>query len=149
MIDNNIVSILEERYRNYHGGQTFDEALKSLKFLTVKQNKAKQLYVLHADDCGEEVTIPFGIDFIKAGAFRKQYDLKKVIILANVEEIPRYTFVNCRSLSEIYLPNSLLSIGQGAFEECSSLERITIPESVQEIKKEAFLGCKALKEAVY
>lgn len=147
MIDNNIVPVFEERYRNYHGDQTFDEALKSLKCLTVKQNKAEQLYVHHADDCGEEVTIPYGIDFIKPGAFRKQYDLKRVNVLANVIEIPRYTFVNCTSLSEISLPNSLLSIGQSAFEDCSSLKYITIPDSVQEIKEEAFLGCKALKEA--
>lgn len=147
MIDNNIASILKERYRNYHGEYSFDEALKALKQLTVKQNKAEQLYIHHADDCGEEVTIPYGIDFIKAGAFRKQYDLKRVTILAKVIEIPRYTFVTCTALSEIILPDSVLSIGQSAFEDCTSLERVTIPASVQEIKEEAFLGCKALREA--
>lgn len=146
MIDSDILSILKKQYNNYSGNLSFEEAVQALSGLVVKQNKAEQLYIHHAEKCGTEVIIPYGIDFIKAGAFRNQTNLKKVDIQARITELQRYTFVYCSQLEEISLPDSLLSIGDGAFEGCTSLEHITIPASVQEIKPEAFLRCKALKE---
>ena len=146
MIDNDILSILKKRYNNYSGALSFEEAVQALSGLVVKQNKANQLYIHHAEKCGTEVTIPYGIDFIKAGAFRNQTNLKRVDIQARIMELQRYTFVYCSQLEDISLPDSLLSIGDGAFEGCLSLEHITIPASVQEIKPEAFLRCKALRE---
>ena len=134
MIDSDILSILKKQYNNYSGNLSFEEAVQALSGLVVKQNKAEQLYIHHAEKCGTEVIIPYGIDFIKAGAFRNQTNLKKVDIQARITELQRYTFVYCSQLEEISLPDSLLSIGDGAFEGCTSLEHITIPASVQEIQ---------------
>ena len=146
MINNEEVSILKQRYSTYSGKLSIGEAIKALDGFVVKQNRAGQLYIHHAEKCGADVVIPFGIDYIKPGAFRHQTELKRVDIQARITEIQRYTFFNCFSLEEVSIPDSVLSIGEGAFEGCSSLVHITIPASVHKIKSEAFRGCMALNE---
>ena len=54
-------------------------------------------------------------------------------------------FYNCKNLTTVYLPKSLVSIGDGAFSGCTALRGIFIPASVKTIGKEAFLGCTALE----
>ena len=43
-----------------------------------------------------------------------------------VNIIGEYAFVNCTSLTEITIPDSLLSIGDGAFARCTDLAKITV-----------------------
>ena len=50
-------------------------------------------------------------------------------------------FLNCRSLSEIVIPSSVISVGYGAFSFCSSLSEIVIPSSVTSIGDLAFFNC--------
>lgn len=145
-MDNDFRRILNERYSSYQGEYSFEESVSSLGDLAIKKNKAGELYIHHADDCGSEVFIPYGIDFIKGGAFRNQTELQKIVILAEIEDIPRYTFLNCSSLKEIIIPDSVTIIGQNAFEGCTALEHIVIPASVKEIKADAFLNCRALTD---
>ena len=61
----------------------------------------------------------------------------------------KYIHINnmCRGankLKQVYLPNSLNSIGYGAFYDCSGLTSITIPDSVTEIGNGAFENCSSL-----
>ena len=54
--------------------------------------------------------------------------------------------IHCFSTKpNIYIPNSVTSIGVGAFEGCKSLESINIPNSVTSIESSAFEGCKSLE----
>lgn len=55
---------------------------------------------------------------------------------------------NCSNLSEVYIPNSALTIHMNAFEGCESLEYIYIPEKVKDIELNAFVGCKNLRTVV-
>lgn len=66
-------------------------------------------------------------------------------------EMPAYSFRNPytalskATLTNIKLPNSLLSIGQSAFSVCSGLKSITIGNSVETINRDAFYTCYELE----
>lgn len=65
-----------------------------------------------------------------------------------VEHIGASAFSSC-DVTEIYLPNSVLSIGSSAFQNCTSLSKITLPVSIHEIKNSAFLNCNSLSDVYY
>ena len=57
-------------------------------------------------------------------------------------------FAHCESLTEINIPNSIISIGDWAFRGCFSLTKIVIPDSVTCIGDSAFSFCKSLTEII-
>ena len=52
-----------------------------------------------------------------------------------------HTFVNCVSLTEVILPDSLEIIGTNAFNGCSSLANIDLPDGLTTIRGSAFASC--------
>ena len=62
--------------------------------------------------------------------------------------ICNHAFFWCSSLSNIVVPNSVISIGDRAFSCCSSLSNIVIPDSVNSIGDYAFSGCSSLSSIV-
>ena len=60
--------------------------------------------------------------------------------------IGKNAFQNCTSLTNITIPDSVISIGIGAFNNCSGLASITIPSSVKCIERFAFDGCIGLTD---
>lgn len=68
------------------------------------------------------------------------------LVKVNVPEgqIGCCSFMGCSKLKDVKLGNVTV-IGESAFLDCTSLCEITIPESVLEIRSEAFAGCSNLK----
>jgi len=54
-------------------------------------------------------------------------------------------FRDCKELTAVFLPDTLIAIGENAFQGCTALRAIEIPESVAFIGKGAFSGCAALE----
>lgn len=54
-------------------------------------------------------------------------------------------FLGCTELTEVIVPDSVITIGPGAFYNCTSLEKINIPNSVTDIEMCAFARCDSLK----
>ena len=59
-----------------------------------------------------------------------------------------YTFENCKSLTEISIPDTVKIIGADTFASCQSLTGLTIPDSVTSIGTSAFYECKSLETMV-
>ncbi|MCR5680226.1 MAG: leucine-rich repeat domain-containing protein [Prevotella sp.] len=61
-----------------------------------------------------------------------------------VTSIDSYAFAECRGLTSVTLPNSVMFISHGAFEDCSGLTSVTITSNLNSIGVAAFRGCSVL-----
>lgn len=88
------------------------------------------------------------ITHIGQGAFSYCYNLEKVKFSENskIIDIESVTFGDCTKLTDINLPDGLLSIGDFAFGNCHALKEIKIPDSTETIGNEAFYYCTSLEK---
>lgn len=105
------------------------------------------------------VTLSDNIVYLGKGTFYKCESLHKLdtndthnyrepdgfTLPSGIKQISDYTFCNCNSLDNPFLPNNLLRIGNEAF-KFSHIIKLTVPSSVIEIGDEAFCGCNWLTE---
>ena len=77
-------------------------------------------------------------------AFCAYSKLTQVVIPDGIISIGGQAFQRCSSLTKVIIPNSVTSIGIAAFSECRSLVSITIPKSVTNIGSLAFHDCSKL-----
>ena len=96
----------------------------------------------------EVVEIPYFVDSIGDNAFKKNYQIKRIILNEKLKSIGKNAFTYLYRLEEINLPKSLRYIGDGAFQNCSSLKKIVIPEKIKRIMHNLFNGCSSLQEVV-
>ena len=73
--------------------------------------------------------------------------LKKITITGNCK-LPDNCFMDCKSLKEIVIGESIYSIGKFVFSNCEGLEKVTIGSGVKEIQTAAFSKCASLKEVI-
>lgn len=62
----------------------------------------------------------------------------------NITLIPYQTFMDCRNLMSIVLPNGITSLGNSAFEGCTELSSVNLPQGLTTIGEKCFLGCEGL-----
>lgn len=102
----------------------------------------------------EKVVIPKeykGLPVVSIGAkaFRDEYtghsNLKEIFIPDSVKTIGSEAFYNCDSLTTITLGKNIKEIGDSAFYNCSSLKSIEIPDGVTTIYRKTFFNCSSLK----
>ena len=72
--------------------------------------------------------------------------LTEITIPDGVVSIGSYAFYNCKNLSKITLPDSVTVIADHAFYNCRGLNSITLPDSVTSIGEYAFSDCRSLSE---
>lgn len=65
--------------------------------------------------------------------------LTDITIPNSIISIGDYAFFRCSSLTSFTIPNSVTSIGRSAFNCCYSLTNITIPNSITSIRDSTFL----------
>lgn len=102
-------------------------------------DNAFQYTGLYNDDSEWEV-LYIGNHLIKANTnISGDYNIKP-----GTKTIADCAFYYCDSLTEITIPDSVVSIGNHVFELCSGLTEMTIPESVTNIGDYAFQSCIGL-----
>lgn len=78
----------------------------------------------------------------------------KVTIPAEIEGYPvqyigKGAFKNKTMVSEIIMPDTIISIGEEAFENCTLLSEVSISQNLAEIPNRAFKGCTSLKSVEF
>lgn len=64
--------------------------------------------------------------------------IKSIVINDGIEKIASYSFLNCKSVEKVTLPETLTSIGAKSFYGCANLTTVFIPKNVNEIGSYAF-----------
>ena len=120
--------------------------LKTSTELEVEIDPAQPKNVIYYTSSDGEIVKPYNFDAFGASILSNEYvNGHGVISFDNdVTSIGDEAFADCRSLTDIILPNGVISIGHFAFSNCSSLTDITIPESVTSIGYAAFEYCSSL-----
>ena len=81
---------------------------------------------------------------IGESAFANCSDLTNITIPNSVITIGRYAFMECKGLTDIKFGDSVTTIGKAAFSWCSALTRIDMPASIKTIGSSAFSRCTGL-----
>lgn len=76
--------------------------------------------------------------FVKANSEQ----IESCTIHPDTKIINTYAFKKCTRLTDIKIPNNVISIVRGAFWDCENLKSVTIPSSVVHVGSRAFFGCK-------
>ncbi len=71
------------------------------------------------------LTIPESVTYLGSYAFYHCTNMKKLNILANIDEIQKYTFYQNTYLTEVSIPKTVANIGNSAFYSCTALTSIT------------------------
>jgi len=87
---------------------------------------------------GEPVTT------IRDGAFQNQTGITEVILPESLLSIGASAFLGCTSLSKIDFPARLTSIAGRAFDGCTALTSLYVPEQLVDINANAFMNCTGL-----
>lgn len=82
--------------------------------------------------------------YLGSGCFEDCSLLESVPSL-KVKRMGDNIFKNCGSLAKVHLSNGLKSIGSRSFENCIKLEDVYIPDTVESIGVGLFCGCTSLK----
>ncbi|MBR1591660.1 MAG: leucine-rich repeat domain-containing protein [Ruminococcus sp.] len=87
-----------------------------------------------------DIKIPDSVSKIGRHSFASSAITSIDLSSTSIDIIDVMTFMNCSSLSEVILPDTVEAIGLSAFYGCKSLENIHLPESLIAVEQNAFMG---------
>lgn len=94
----------------------------------------------------KEIRIAEGEMRIDELAFAGSDGLENIYIPDSVTSIGNYAFMNCYALREIRMPEKLDAIGAGLFQNCWQLRSVRMPEGTLTLGTDMFENCHALAE---
>ena len=92
-----------------------------------------------------DITLPSTLTFIDKHSFLFCRNLKSVVIPEGVTEISYGAFDTCESLTSVKFPSTLKTIGDWAFLSCLNVTEINLPNSVETIGQNCFTDMISLK----
>ena len=110
-----------------------------LKLQAYPAGKDPQNYKIPETVDGLPVTSVF------AGAFESVKTLKGIEITPSINSLGGFAFRDT-SLTEVYIPNTVKSVGSSLFEDCTKLQKVHLPDHITAIPYRFFNGCTALTD---
>ncbi len=124
VVPNSVIALYSEDIKYYGVGNLFKDCEK------LKYNEYENgLYIGGKGN-------PYLI-FVKA----KATDIAECTINSSTRFIEARAFEGCSALTELVIPNGIVSIGEYAFYECSGIGEFVIPKSVQYMGRGLFTKC--------
>lgn len=98
---------------------------------------------------GMKIIIPRSVRYIEEGAFCNSY-IEEVEFESKspITHLTNKTFMGCKYLQKVILPDLLESIGDNVFKGCSALASIEFPITLHSIGERAFYDCQRLSTIV-
>ena len=93
------------------------------------------------------VTIPYTITNFGSYVFESCFSLRSATIAEGFESTGHATFMYCKNLTELNLPNSVKTIGNRSLAGSGFVD-LVIPNTIETIEMDAFLGTESLKSVV-
>lgn len=89
-----------------------------------------------------KISLPQSLTTLPFGAFYQMKHLIKVYIPSEIKltKIPQSCFAYCNELTQLSIPNSVVTIEKDAFKETTKILEIEIPETVSFVDPDAFSG---------
>lgn len=100
----------------------------------------------------EELTIPASVTSLGSSFCSNCPELFEVVMseYSSLSAIPSWAFYNCPQLGDVYVIDSIKTIGANAFAKCTNLQWIWYYESqLESIGRCAFSGCGYLNEFIF
>lgn len=110
-----------------------------LKLQAYPAGKDPQNYKIPETVDGLPVTSVF------AGAFEGVKSLKGIEITPSIKSLDGFAFRDT-SLTEVYIPDTVKSVGSSLFEGCTKLQKVHLPDHITAIPNRFFYGCTALTD---
>lgn len=103
---------------------------------------------------GSELSVPSEVEgqaviALGEGCFLDCDTLTAVFLPDTLLSIENDAFAGCDSLRGIYIPASVQRIGSRAFYNCAGLEAVCIPDSISQVGERAFAECNSLYYIFY
>ncbi len=116
-------------------------ALNNTKWLADRKEESGMVIVnnilIDGKECTGNVIIPDGVKCIAEGAFEGSR-ITDIVMPDSVVSIGDNAFGRCSKLSSVKLSQNLTDIGEYAFSRCTSLTRIELPDSLSVIDQYVF-----------
>ncbi len=143
-----IVKDSEDEYaESYRVVGIDDQAFRKANVKTIKLPSSIEFIGNYAFSKSKliSVTIPIGnLKNIGNHAF-SETSLVEIILPANLKNIGRCAFANCKDLVRAGLKDGIISLGDSAFFQCSKLKECHIPTNLAKIEDFTFCGCTNLQ----
>lgn len=137
------------QYTKNGSGPFAFSALKEITFTSVDYVTGKFGKLLIHADMLEKVTLPEGVKSLALYLFAYS-GLKSVVIPASVEELSGATFNGCMNLESVVFEegSKLKTIGYYSFMYCKNLKSLVLPNTVETINHNTFSYCVSMSEIV-
>lgn len=97
---------------------------------------------------GDSYNISYGVKYIGSSAFLGS-KIKSITLPNSISEIGDYAFAECEELEALIFPERLQSLGMGVCVNCTSLREVSLPQSLSiENNFGCFVGCENLERFV-
>lgn len=78
--------------------------------------------------------------------FRDCVSLKQVRLGNGCEKMADFGFANCGELEDLYVPDTVITVGRYLFCNCTLLKSVHLPQDIKIIEEGMFKGCASLKK---